>query len=382
MTVARGQLISYIAHAAPATRRPGAGNEPYLRPEIGFVPRWYAQALDIDFGQRWHTDPQYRRDTIVVMADETRRRFGRHAAIGESQMREDGVLDVLTGTFGTLLVAGIYGAPVCYRSDDWPSTAPRQLLSDQQAFSLEPPSLDDSPFWNAFMAQVDWIAAEYGRVEGFMNWQGALNSAYRLRGQQIFADMLEAPKRARHVLECVTQTMIEGMQRLYARQRQTGVEVSHCTVSNCLVNMISPRQYEEFLLPLDRQIAESFSMIGVHNCAWNADPYVELYRRLPGVAYIDMGMSSDLAKARVVFPQARRAVMYPPTDVQSNTTEAIAGDLDRVARDYGPCDVVFADITDETPDRRVHELIDICWRLSEEHEVTDAARRSAVNHEG
>jgi hypothetical protein len=223
------------------------------------------------------------------------------------------------------------------------------------------------------MGQVDWIAGEYGRVEGFMNWQGVLNNAYRLRGQQIFADIMEEPDRARHVFQCVASTMIDGLQRLYARQRQTGVELRHCTVSNCLVNMLSPRQYQEFHLPLDQRIAESFSMIGVHNCEWNADPYIDLYRRLPNVAYIDMGISSDLARAREAFPHARRAIMYAPTDAQSKPTGEIERDLERVARDYGPCDVVFADITDGTPDRRVHELIDICEKLSEKYESEGGA---------
>ncbi len=65
------QLISYIAHAAPATRRPATGQEQFFRPEIGFTPRWYSEATGgIDFGARWHTDPAYRAETIVAMARE------------------------------------------------------------------------------------------------------------------------------------------------------------------------------------------------------------------------------------------------------------------------------------------------------------------------
>jgi hypothetical protein len=62
-------LISYIAPGAPATRRPAAGGEARLRPEIGFTPLWYRTALGIDFGERWHTDPAYRRDTVGSGAD-------------------------------------------------------------------------------------------------------------------------------------------------------------------------------------------------------------------------------------------------------------------------------------------------------------------------
>ena len=37
--------------------------------------------------------------------------------------------------------------------------------------------------------------------------------------------------------------------------------------------MVSPGQYRDFLLPLDRRIAEVFGCIGIHNCAWKADPF-------------------------------------------------------------------------------------------------------------
>ena len=61
------QLVSYIAPAAPAARRQAQGDEPFLRPEIGFTPNWYRTALGIDFSQQWHTDPAYRRETILAM---------------------------------------------------------------------------------------------------------------------------------------------------------------------------------------------------------------------------------------------------------------------------------------------------------------------------
>ena len=360
------QLISYIAHSAPATRRPARGDEAFLRPEIGFVPKWYRQTIDIDFGERWHNDPAYRRESIIAMSRETNRRLGGRCDIGIMQ-DPDNPIDLLTGTYGALLVAGIYGVPIEYRQDDWPWARPGSTLNNEQASDLVPPDLDNNTFWNKFMEQVDWIAKECGRVEGFMNWQGVLNNAFRLRGNKVFSDMIAAPERIKHVFECVTETMIEGARRLYDRQKETGVEISHYTISNCLVNMLSPRQYEEFQLPFDRRIAQSFRIIGVHNCAWKADPYIDLYTTLPRVAYIDMGMDSDLVRARKAFPNARRAIMYDPSDVKNKRIEEIWRDMDRIASEYGPCDMVFADIEDGTSDRRIHELIDICEKLSGEY---------------
>lgn len=359
-------LVSYIAHAAPATRRPARGDEPFLRPEVGFTPKWFRDALGLEFGEAWHTDPASRRDAIVAMARETRRRFGNRGELGILQ-QPDAPVDLLTGTYGALLVAGVYGVPIQYQDVDWPWSQHGQFLDDAAADALEPPDLDKNPFWDEFMAQLDWIEKETGRIEGFMNWQGVVNSAYRLRGEELFSDMILEPGRVKHIFDCVTRTMIDGIGRLYARQKQSGVEHTHSTISNCMVNLLSPDQYEEFVLPRDRQVAEAFTSVGVHNCAWNADAYVPHYATLPRVSYIDMGMESDLVEAKRAFPTARRALMYTPMDLKEKSVEEVEQDMDRIAREYGPCDLVCADIESGTPDEKVHALFDMCERLSEKH---------------
>ncbi len=356
------QLISYIAPAAPATRRPATGDEPFLRPEFGFTPRWYRQATGIDFARRWHTDPAYRRDGLVAMGRALKQRFP-GVPIGWVDDPETPI-DLLTGTFGACVVAAIYGVGIVYAADGWPVSA-HEYLSPRQADGLEPPDLDADPFFGALMDQVEWIADHHGPVHGYINWQGVLNNAYRLRGEELFADMLLEPDRARHVFACVAQTMTDAAVRLYDRQRTSGVDVRHFTVSNCLVNMVSPQQYRELLLPLDRRFAETFGPLGVHNCAWNADPYVEHYATLPGVGYIDMGLDSDLETARRLFPNARRAVMYTPMDLANKDLSEIDRDLQRCAREYGPCDLVFADVEADTPDRRVIDVARRCEAISE-----------------
>ncbi len=355
------QLISYIAPSAPATRRPATGDEPYLRPEIGFVPRWYRQALGIDFGERWHTDPSYRRDAMRAMAHELKRRFS-GIPIGWVD-DPDRPPDLLTGTFGACSVAAIYGMQIIYAEDGWPDT-PGTHLTDEQVDNIEPPDLDTNPFFAHLMDQVDWIASEMGRVHGYINWQGVLNSAFRLRGQDVFSDMLLEPGRARRLFECIAQTMTDAARRLYDRQRDTGVDVRHFTISNCLVNMVSPDQYRDLLMPFDRRFAETFGLLGVHNCAWTADPYLTPYAALPDVGYIDMGLDSDLLAAKQAFPAARRAIMYTPMDLAAKALEEIADDLKRCARDYGPCDIVLADIDVDTSDDRVTAVAELCGQLS------------------
>jgi len=354
-------LISYIAPAAPATRRPGDGSEPFLRPEIGFTPNWYHQNLGIHFDEKWHNEPTYRRDSILRMKDELRRRFP-GTSIGCID-QDDQPLDILTGTYGAASIAAIYGIPIIYAQDNWPNCA-HQYLTESEIQNLEPPNLNNNPHFESLMRQVDQIAEFEGSVVGFINWQGVLNNAQRLRGQDIFMDMMMNPDLVRHLFDCVTETMIEGAKILHGRQRESGVDVRFFTMSNCLVNMISAQHYEEFLLPYDLRIARNFETVGVHNCAWTADPYLEAYAKIPNISYIDMGQDSDLKKAKQLFPKGRRAIMYTPMDVAGKSLNDIKTDLQKIADEYGPCDIVAADIEVGTSDQRVKDFIEICEEIS------------------
>lgn len=357
------ELVSYIGLSAPATRRPAAGDEPFLRPEFGFTPKWYHDAVGVDFGERWHRDPEYRRGALAAMAQEVRRRFP-GVPIGQVEDPAQPT-DLLTGVYGASFVALLYGIPIEYQHDNWPWSA-RRHLDGPEVDRLEPPDLDRSPAFTELLEQVEWIERETGTARGYVNWQGVLNSAYRIRGEDLFLEMVREPARVHHLLSCVAATMIEGARRLYARQRAAGVDNRHFTVSNCLVNMVSPRHYEEYLLPHDRRIAEEFGLIGIHNCAWNANPYLEHYASIPDVAYVDMGMESDLDKARALFPAGRRALMYTPMDVRDKSNAELRADLQQIADRYGPCDLVFADIESGTPDLRILELARTCAEISAE----------------
>ena len=355
------QLISYIAPSAPATRRPANGDEWFLRPEIGLTPNWYHQSLGIDFGQKWHTDPGYRMKTIIQMKEELRRRFP-GTRIGRID-QPDFPPDLLTGVYGACTVAAIYNIPIVYSTNNWPNCA-HQYLTDEEADHLVPPDLDRNPHFRGLMAQVDQIEEMTGTAEGYINWQGVLNNAHRLRGQEIFTDMMVYPERAKRIFGCIAETLTEAAKRLHSRQKTSGFEVDFITMSNCLVNMVAPEEYASFLLPHDNRIAREFGVAGIHNCAWNANPYLSSYKEVPNLGYLDMGIDSDMVLAKNLFPETRRAIMYTPMDVAGKSMAEISRDLQRIADEFGPCDVVVADIEAGVPDEKILQLYETCREIS------------------
>ncbi|HXK58739.1 MAG TPA: hypothetical protein PLP42_02500 [Acidobacteriota bacterium] len=358
---ANKQLIYYIALSAPPTRTPATGEEPFLRPEVGFNPSWFHLHCGVDFSERWHLDPDYRLRCHELMTREIRRRFpGR--AIGGAE--KDEPPDLLTGLFAGAVVAAIYGQSIMYFPDKWP-VAHGDPLSDEQAMALTPADLSRSAFMDGILRQMDRIEQLTGTIRGFLNWQGVLNTAFRLRGHQIFIDLLENPSLAEHVFRCIAETMVKGMRLVYERQRQAGQTYNFASVSNCVVNMISPQLYHDRLLPFDAWIRDQFPVFGIHNCAWRVDPYLDSYREIPEFGYLDMGLESDLGKARKLFPEARRNVLLTSMYLSSRSDEGVRADLERIAAELGPCDLGLPDVEIDVPDARILYILDLCQELSE-----------------
>ena len=355
------QLKYYIALGAPPTRTPATGDEPFMRPEAGFNPSWFHRFCGIDFSEEWHRDPKLRLRGYEKMAAEIKRRFPGYN-IGE--VLDDKPPDLLTGTYGIGVVDMIFGRSLVYAPDRWPVPI-GEPLTDEEADSLSVPDIENNGFLHQILAQLDEIAQLTGSARGYLNWQGVLNTAFRLRGQEIFIDMMMAPNRAQHLFGVVAETMIRSAKMVYARQRELGVDYQFLTVGNCTVNMAGPRLYEQLLLPHDRTIRQEFRDFGVHNCAWSVTPYLDAYASIADVGYIDMGFNSDLKRARQTFPNARRNLLYTSMDLKNKSDAQIVEDFERIARDLAPCDVGLPDIESDVPDARIMFAIDLCSRLAE-----------------
>lgn len=357
------QLRNHIPISAPARREPADGSESAMRLSLGFEPAWFQQRCGVDFTERWHSDPYYRYDTLARMKQELCRAFP-SVTYWDQNCQDD--LWTLSGCYGAYVIPRVFGCTLQYAPDRWPVIVARTALSLEELAKLDVASLLAGPFVEEIFRQMDVIESAAGKIHGYLNWQGVLNNAFHICGQAIFLAMTDQPDLVQRFFSLICDVMIVLAQRVQERQRRSGFDINQLDVSNCVMNMISPRAYREFVLPYDKRIAESFELFGVHTCNWNVTPYLEELRRLPKVGYLDMGMMSDMQKARALFPEARRAVMYSPVKLQDAPLEEIRQDMARIYQELSPCDVVMADIQATTPDSRVNELLHICRTLEEQ----------------
>lgn len=357
------QLKYYIAPGAPPIRTPAIGNEPFMRPEVGFNPSWFRKFCGIDFSEKWHMDTEYRLKCHEMMRREIKKRF---PGCNIGGVLNDEPYDLLTGIYGIGIMDSIFGRSLYYYEDKWPVPY-GPTLTDDEINKLNVPDLENNKFFMNILDEIDNIYNLTGSVRGFLNWQGNLNTAFRFRGEKIFLDLIDNKEIVDKLLTVISDTYLKGVKLLYEKQREYKVEYDFATVANCTVNMVGPELYESRLLKYDQKISNEFPIIGVHNCAWTVTPYLELYSRIPNVAYIDMGIESDLKKAREIFPEARRNCLYKSVDLKNKTYEEIRKDFEYIAENLAPCDVGMPDIEYDVPDDKIIFAMDLCVELSEKY---------------
>ena len=355
------KLRNHIPIAGPARREPTDGSESPMRVSLGFEPGWYTRRCEVVFDETWHRDPEYRYSTLKAMKTALIEAFPETGLWNADDLTD---LATLSGVYGAYPVAHAFGMPLIYAADRWPSLDTDGRLTVDEIEKLEVKRVMQSRVVEDILRQTDVIEERWGKVHGYLNWQGVLNNAFNLRGEAIFLDMFDKPELVHQFFEIITLVMIEFARTVQARQRESGFHINQLSVSNCVMNMISPDQYAEFVRPYDRRIAESFERFGVHTCNWDVSPYIQVLSELPKVGYLDMGMMSDMPAVKRFFPDTNRAVLYSPVRLQDSGLAEIERDMEKIYTELGPCDLVMADIQASTPDERVRNLLRICARLA------------------
>ena len=362
------QLRHHIPIAAPSTREPATGDEPYVRVSLGFTPRWYHERLGVDLGERWHLDPEYRYETIVRMKEHLHATFP-SVPYFVPEYDEKGVertSATISGVYGILVVPLLYGLEAVYRADNWPDAKADSHPAKDEIDVDSPADAASAPHIRQLFEQMDWIEAKAGWIPGYLNYQGVLNIALKVRGNEIFMDMYDDPDWAKRFFRHIGESMAATAELVQARQAKSGFRRGVFTVSNCVINMISPEQYEEFVLPVDRELSTRFPTFGVHTCNWDATPYLDQLRSIEKMMYLDTGPMADLERIREMFPTTRRSVMYSPVDLESKSESEIYADIERIGEAYGPCDIALADVENTVPDERVRYFLDAAAEVSAE----------------
>lgn len=210
--------------------------------------------------------------------------------------------------------AAWFGCPVCYRDGQVPDTEP--ILTEDKKNYLFDRGIPDPfagewaeralSFWEYFKnkSQAGWTflgaPVDPPMYVPFTGCDGVMTIAASLRGAtELCMDLLIDPDYARQLLEFIHQAV---MARMEAWRLYTGMPVPQDGFGSAddSIQLISSDQYQEFILPLHRQLYDRFATgkdRAMHLCG-NSQRHFSTIKNVLGVNAFDTGFPVDFARLR------------------------------------------------------------------------------------
>jgi uroporphyrinogen-III decarboxylase len=234
---------------------------------------------------------------------------------------------------------------------------------------LEAPDIETTYPFSDVIKRLDEVEKEVGRENMFnaydnVNFQGPLNIAVKLRGQQFFIDLIEKPDIARKILDVSTRTIEKVLD--YLRQRLGIIrwrpDYGYC-IAHCPILMISPAMYETFILPYENRLASKTEYLtgrrGVfelHHCTSVIDPYINTYKKVDQLSKIDGAhLDTDFRRVKRELPNVRIDVGLDSFRVMVQNMDQFLADVYRFI-DGGVARISW-EITPEIADGKVFEFL-------------------------
>lgn len=302
---------------------------------LNFMPAFYCKHLGLTYGEPYYFDPAYRAEV-----ERAEQRF-LHLALGEYGVGSEDPqpspslfmqpIDVILLSQGALLHCP-EDATLETRGAPWAG------LSTAEIERVDPREAARHAIVDAVLAQYRVLAEMYGDCAdvfglkaGGMTIHTPYTTAHQLCGEGLFMLMMEDAEGARVVLEKVRAVIEAVFGRLI---EELGAHPGHLHLGDCSASLLSPRVYEEIVLPMNRRLAGEYPACGYHSCGPSSH-LLKHFATLPGLSNIQLGPGTDLREAVRLMPQARMEPLIDPLLVRngspSDVAEGIAEVLEQTA---------------------------------------------------
>jgi hypothetical protein len=335
--------------------------------EVIFAPNWWFRNYGIRFEREFYFDRAARIANDLAM----RRALWERFRLGEPDPQPRPVVGSMHVAGGFILPAQ-FGVEIRFEANQAPWPVPTAWTRDQILTRRIPDFRTTWPLCE-WIQDMDALEREFGSVVGDFDLDGILNTALHLRGEQLYLDFFDDPALVDHLFGVIAETATAVAEYVAGR---TGTHSIACNRSilnvdpriflhaNCSVQMISPSAYRRFLLPVERRMAGRLKPYGIHHCGSNAHLFTSAYREL-GLAFLDVGWGSDVARCRRDLPDTFLNLRLSPVRMLQLTAKEIRADAERLieaagaVRNIGLCCI---NMDYGTPDENVRAMIEMARR--------------------
>jgi hypothetical protein len=331
-------------------------NLPRTHAKPTFSEAWFHHNHGLTFSEKYFFDPVFRTEQDREALRLLYARFGQ-AGIGEKDPQPRPHLEVC----GHRFMSALLGCEIVYQDDQAPSYRHLPITSEADIAAISRPDLETNRWAQEFRKQGALLLARYGSTDAAINHGGPINVASSVLGTDALLYLSEAREVMGNFLDLIADICIESYDKLTVPFDPKLAAGREMFIGNCPVMMINPRTYREVVLPADLRFRKGVQKFGLHHCG-PMDRYLEDYKRLEPLEFIEVGWGSNVAAVRQAFPTAILDLLINVYDACNMTASTLRDVISDMVKQGSPQhrirDIWMADIGADVSDRVVMDFVD------------------------
>jgi uroporphyrinogen-III decarboxylase len=258
-------------------------------------------------------------------------------------------------------MSALFGCEMAYQDDQAPSVRHRSINSAEEIAAIPRPDLATNRWAQEFRRQAAILLDRYHAVDSLINHGGPINAASSILGGDALLYLSDAQLIMSEFLKVIADVCVESYDQLTVPFNPAMGTAREMFIGNCPVIMMRPQMYRQAVLPADQRLRRQVQRFGLHHCGV-MDRYLETYKCLEPIEYLEVGWGTDLAAARQAFPTVIFDLMINIYDLQSMPQSVIREKVANMLEQAQPMalvrDFFVADIGPDVPDAKVLEFIE------------------------
>jgi hypothetical protein len=319
--------VEMTDHITPGARP----EEPRLTLEISVSKAFLSQALGISFDRGYYFDPFVRRQADVrcheyveqqlqdLDAFYTESNLGRKAFFEPNQVLVGGIQPnlILGMLLGAEFVPAKQGdadiSPACWAGKSPEELPPVKALLEHpliRLFEKQIKSLQEQSTLKA-IPPFFWDASGRAAVHG------ALTTAQKFLGEEVFLDLLTEPDRVMRAMSWITDANIVLVRHFGSL---CGIQIQCLHVGECSSCMIGPAEWKSFVAPTLERFGREVGPVRLHSCG-PSNHLLAPAREIPALCSLDLGGETSLAQVRELFGRDFPVSMAPPVKLLADGSQ-------------------------------------------------------------
>jgi len=335
---------------------PSGQNLPRTHAKPTFSEAWFNNHYGLEFGERYHLDAIHRTEQDREAQRLLWERFG-HLGLGEKDPKPKPHLEIC----GHRFLPALLGCEIMFQKDQAPASVHKSLDTPRDLAMFEAPDLSKNTWAMEFQEQAARLIDRYGSVDAAINHGGPINVASNVLGTDAFVYLAEAPREFGALLQTIADLCILTYDKLTLRWNPELGADREMFIGNCPVMMLDPAMYVSEILPADLSIRSRVKRFALHHCG-PMDRYLDAYKKLEPLEYLEVGYGSDTGAVREAFPGTILDLLVGVSFISAMREMELRQAMQNLVQNAAPTslvrDVFMADIGADVEDSTIERFVE------------------------